>query len=46
MIVCDAMAIFPDPSIAVQITVVIPSGNDSAALFDKESIPLSSSAVA
>ena len=42
----DSIAIFPDPSIAVQITVVIPSGKDSAALFDSERIPLSSSAVA
>ena len=45
-IVCGAMAILPEPSIAVQITVVIPSGNDSGELFDKDSIPLSSLALA
>ena len=41
---CDAIAIFPDPSIAVHITVVMPRGNSSPTLFDKDNIPLSSSA--
>ena len=43
---CDAIAIFPDPSMAVHMMVDIPSGNVFPALFSKESIPLSSSATA
>ena len=40
------MAIFPEPSIDVQMIVVIPNGNNSGALFDKDNIPLSSVASA
>ena len=46
MTICDAIAIFPAQSTAVQITVVIPSENDSGSLFDKDKIPLSSFATA
>ena len=46
MMFCDSIAIFPAPSMAVQMIVVIPIGNSSDALFDKERIPLSSLAIA
>ena len=46
VIVWGDMAIFPEPSIDVQMIVVIPNGNNSGALFDKDNIPLSSVASA
>ena len=35
---CVAVAILPDPSVAVHVTVVAPNGNASGALFDTEEI--------
>ncbi len=44
--VCVAIPTFPALSIAVHITVVIPSGNSAGALFVSDLIPLSSFAIA
>ena len=44
--VCDAIAMFPAPSIAVQIIVLIPNGKDDGALWDNDNIPFSSVAIA
>lgn len=30
---------FPQASVAVQVTVVVPTGNDDGALFDKVTVP-------
>ena len=44
--VWEAIAIFPAPSTAVQIIVLIPKGNEEGALLEREDIPLSSVAKA
>ena len=43
---CVSCATFPDASVAVQITIVMPSGNFSGALLLSKAIPLASVAVA
>ena len=35
-IICVAIAIFPEPSIAVQMMVVVPKGNSSGALLESD----------
>src|SRR3990172_97951 len=42
LISCVAIPIFPAPSIAVQIIVVVPNGNCAGALLESDLIPLAS----
>ena len=45
VIVCSMLAVFPPTSVAVQVTIVSPTGKNSGASFVTETTPKMSSAV-